>query len=178
MAELWDAYDQEGRPLGFDLVRGEPFPPGAWHLVAEVCPVTTDGRVLLTQRHPEKAWGLLWEITGGAVLKGESPVAGAARELQEETGITLPESSLHPVYVQPRQLPGGFPAIYHSFLAVFDPDTQAIRLQAGETVDYRLMPYKEFLQFMMTEHYISFVRQRFLDHQAAFDRLMAEHIGK
>ena len=32
--ELWDAYDRDGNPLGFDLVRGEPLPEGAYHLVA------------------------------------------------------------------------------------------------------------------------------------------------
>ena len=28
--ELWDAYDREGNLLGFDLVRGEPIPAGAF----------------------------------------------------------------------------------------------------------------------------------------------------
>lgn len=28
--ELWDAYDKEGTPLGFDLVRGEPVPEGVY----------------------------------------------------------------------------------------------------------------------------------------------------
>ena len=31
--ELWDAYDRAGDLLGFDLVRGEPIPAGAFHLV-------------------------------------------------------------------------------------------------------------------------------------------------
>ncbi|MDE7243643.1 MAG: NUDIX domain-containing protein [Oscillospiraceae bacterium] len=98
--ELWDAYDRDGKPLGFDLVRGEPFPEGAWHLVADIFSVTKDGRVLLTRRHPEKSWGGYWEYTGGSVLKGETPLQGALRELREETGITADE--LHPVYVEAR----------------------------------------------------------------------------
>lgn len=40
--ELWDAYDREGNRLGFDLVRGEPVPGGAYHLVVEVLAVTHD----------------------------------------------------------------------------------------------------------------------------------------
>ena len=87
--ELWDAYDREGNLLGFDLVRGEPLPEGAYHLVAEVLAVANDGRVLLTRRHPDKRWGGLWEYTGGSVLKGETPVQGALRELREETGIAV-----------------------------------------------------------------------------------------
>ena len=52
--ELWDAYDREGNRLGFDLVRGEPVPGGAYHLVVEVLAVTHDGQALVTQRHPDK----------------------------------------------------------------------------------------------------------------------------
>ena len=58
--ELWDAYDREGRPLGFDLVRGEPVPEGVYHLVVEIYSVTHDGRILITRRHPQKTWGLYW----------------------------------------------------------------------------------------------------------------------
>lgn len=176
--ELWDAYDREGNPLGFELVRGEPMPPGTWHLVAEVYSVTHDGRVLVTQRHPDKPWGLHWEITGGSVVKGETPIQGALRELREETGITVAAEDLYPVYVQARMGIDGCPSIYHSFLVFFDPAEQTIRLQEGETVDYRLLPYEEFKRFIMKKEYTDGIRQRFLDHQERFDRLIAEHINK
>ena len=126
--ELWDAYDREGSPLGFDLVRGEPVPAGVWHLVAEIYPVTRDGRVLVTKRHPDKSWGGQWEYTGGAVRKGETPLEGARRELREETGLDVPD--LRPVYVEPRR-GADYRNIYHCFLAVFDPAEQTIRLQEG-----------------------------------------------
>ena len=117
--ELWDAYDREGNLLGFDLVRGEPLPEGAYHLVAEVLAVANDGRVLLTRRHPDKRWGGLWEYTGGSVLKGETPVQGALRELREETGIAVSALDLHPVYVNtwPESAGmGGGSSIYLSFV--------------------------------------------------------------
>ena len=79
--ELWDAYDREGRPLGFDLVRGELMPEGVWHMVVEIYAATPDGRLLVTRRHPDKSWGLYWEVTGGSVVKGETPAQGAVREL-------------------------------------------------------------------------------------------------
>ena len=167
--ELWDAYDGEGNPLGFDLVRGEPIRQGARHLVAEIYPVTRDGRVLVTKRHPDKSWGGYWEITGGGVRKGETPLEGARRELREEAGLTVQD--LRPVYVQTRG-----DTIYHCFLAVFDPAEQAIRLQEGETVDWRLLPYGEFKAFLMTDAFVEIVRRRFLDHREEFDRLLAEYI--
>ena len=176
--ELWDARDREGNLLGFDLVRGEPIPAGVYHLVAEVYAVTTDGQVLVTRRHPEKSFGGLWEVTGGSVLKGEGPVEGALRELREETGIAVSPEDLLPVYADGfDDLWEGQPTIYHCFLTVFDPREQAVRLQEGETVDWRLMPYGAFQRFVLTDEFVEVVRRRFLKHREAFDRLMAERFG-
>ena len=157
--ELWDAYDREGNRLGFDLVRGEPLPEGVWHMVAEIYAVTLDGRVLVTRRHPDKIWGGLWEITGGGVVKGETPLQAAVRELREETGIVVRPQDLQPLYVDPRSGSGS---------------CRTIRLQEGETCDFRLLPYEDFKQFILTADCVEFVRRRFLDHQAVFDRLMAD----
>ena len=50
-------------------------------------PVHDDGRVVLVQqwRHPVGA--LMWELPAGLMNAGESPAEGAARELEEETGL-------------------------------------------------------------------------------------------
>ena len=172
--ELWDACDREGNRLGFDVVRGDPLPEGVWHLVAEIYAITLDGRVLITRRHPDKSWGGFWEVTGGAVVKGETPLEGALRELREETGLALCPQDLRPMYVEPRQGIDGYRTIYHCFAALFDPAEQTIRLQEGETTDWRLLPYGEFKRFILTEAYTAPIRRRFLDHQEVFDRLMAE----
>lgn len=172
--ELWDACDCEGNLLGFDLVRDEPIPDGVWHLVSVIFSITPDGRILVTKRHPAKAWGGYWEITGGGVLKGETPLQGAFRELREETGIQV--SELIPIYVERRMGIDTYPTIYHNFLAVFDPDTQPVRLQESETVDYRLLPYADFKSFILSGEFVTPVRQRILDHWDVLDRAIAEHI--
>jgi 8-oxo-dGTP diphosphatase len=54
-----------------------------------VCVVqTSDGRVLLAERTPRQVAAGFWEMPGGKIEPGETPAQAAARELQEETGLT------------------------------------------------------------------------------------------
>jgi 8-oxo-dGTP pyrophosphatase MutT (NUDIX family) len=54
-----------------------------------------DGRVLMLQRAADD--DILpgaWELPGGGIDPGETPVQAAARELREEVGVTLDEVAL------------------------------------------------------------------------------------
>lgn len=51
--------------------------------------IDAKGRVLIAQRPPGKHLAGGWEFPGGKLEPGEERVAGLARELQEELGITL-----------------------------------------------------------------------------------------
>lgn len=52
------------------------------------------GLYWLAQRLKAAAFNGMWGFPGGAIEEGEEPVATAARELAEETGISVPPSSL------------------------------------------------------------------------------------
>jgi ADP-ribose pyrophosphatase len=53
-----------------------------------VLPVFNHGRLLLIRQYRHSVGGYLWELVAGRREPGESPLAGAKRELAEETGYT------------------------------------------------------------------------------------------
>lgn len=137
--ELWDAYDENFRRVeGVSLVRGEPIPAGAYHLVCEVLVRHTDGSYLLMQRDPRKHHGGLWEATaGGSALQGEQPLDCARRELREETGIRAEE-------LQELGRVRSADTHYVEFLCETDWPKDGVTLQEGETVAYRWVSRTEF----------------------------------
>ena len=85
--ERWDLYTQDRKLTGQTMVRGEAIPAGLYHLVVGIWTINSQGRVLLTLRHPNKeVYPNTWENSGGAAKAGESSLEAAQRELEEETG--------------------------------------------------------------------------------------------
>lgn len=157
--EIWDLYTVDGVKTGQTIARGERIPHGCYHLVCEVLVRHTDGDYLLMCRSPEKKiYPGCWEATaGGSVLAGEEPLAGARRELREETGIAHAEFT--PMGNLVSDLNG---SIYHSFLALTDCPKDSIVLQPGETVDYRWLTEEEFREFWQTGESVPIQKRRLL----------------
>ncbi|MGN0163687.1 MAG: NUDIX domain-containing protein [Candidatus Ornithomonoglobus sp.] len=156
--EIWDAYDKDDNKLGYDLFRDEPVPTDVYHIVVEIYVFSHDGRVLITQRAANKTYPLKWENTGGSILKGETPIQGAIRELKEETGIAVTESQLKLAYTEVKH-----PPIYKCFVAIVDGN-EKITLQEGETVDYKWLPYEEYLELLKTDEFVDRVADSFMRH--------------
>ena len=72
LGEVWDVYDAARRRTGAAARRGEPLPPGGYHLVVHVCLFSPDGRMLIQKRSREKrSWAGLWDLSsGGCALAG------------------------------------------------------------------------------------------------------------
>lgn len=127
--ERWDLTDATGAPLGRRHRRGDPMPPGAFHVVASVCPVRADGRVLVSLRATGKEYPHSWEFAAGSALAGETSAAAAVRELAEETGLAVTEEEL--------RLVGRFveeSALFDLYVAPVSASAE-LRLQAEEVAD-------------------------------------------
>lgn len=76
-----------------DFVIGAESPPDSEtiHVIAAVIEVT--GRLLIAQRPSHKRHGGKWEFPGGKLEPGESYHEAAARELTEELGVRVVQTS-------------------------------------------------------------------------------------
>ena len=167
--EVWDAVDENGELLGFDLYRDEwdikPVPEGAHHRMAEIFTVTRQGEILCTQRDPKKQiFALKWEVTGGSVVKGEKPLAGAVRELREETGIVKQPEELTFLLKLTHDS-----TVFYVYAATVENADIPITLQEGETIDYKFLPYDEFCDFIQSETFDDSIRERFPAYQNAIE---------
>lgn len=141
MAEYWDLYDSERKPLGKLHRRGDEIPAGEYHLVVEIWTRDDAGRFLISRRHPDKPWGLFWECTGGSVVAGEDSRTGAQRELEEELGIHVSADALKYVFTSINERNTN--SIYDTYEVRWDGDVSELKLQEGEVVDAKWVDYEE-----------------------------------
>lgn len=139
MREYDDLFDENKRPLGRRLLRGEAFGEGEYDW--SVCCWILDGRgrLLLTKRSPEKLYYPgFWENTGGAARAGETGQEAMAREVWEETGIRAePEEFCHLDSSREGH------HLFDYFLLIRDVPLEQVRLQPEETCDKRWATLRE-----------------------------------
>ena len=154
--EIWDGYLVDGTLAKQDLVRGEPIPKGLYHLVSEILVRHIDGDYLLMRRDMRKPnYGGYYEATaGGSALKGEDKIACAKRELFEETGISSDNFEEIGHYTSHE-------TIYYNFLCVTDCEKSNITLQEGETISYKWISEKDFIDFVNSNEMIDVQRERY-----------------
>lgn len=148
--ELWDAYNSDFEIIeGITLRREEKdsMPQGIYHLVSHVLVQHTDGTYLIMRRDPRKAYGGMWEATaGGSAIKGETPAVCALRELSEETGLEA--ESLKEIG---RTVGDETQSVYVEYLYITDCDKKSVRLQEGETCEYRWVSRDELINMDSSE---------------------------
>jgi 8-oxo-dGTP pyrophosphatase MutT (NUDIX family) len=159
--ELFDAIGADEKRLGFDLNRDEPIAESAFHYVVEIYCFDRSGRILVTKRASEKKYPLLWEVTSGSVVKGETAIDGAIRELKEETGLAAQTGDLRLISTIVKH-----PAIYKTYVACLGFAPEDIRLQKGETIDFRLLDMEDFAKLLSSDAFVGTLARRYLAYQS------------
>lgn len=134
MAEYWDIYDVNREHTGKTIKRGDAFAEGEYYVCCEIWIMNSRNQMLMTQRHPAKKAGGLWEFSGGGVLAGETTKQAAIREIKEELGVIIDESELELLEVFKNR---------NYFMDIFvvrkDIDLKELTLQPDEVVDTKYL---------------------------------------
>ena len=102
-----------------------------------VLPVIEQEYVVLPKVRRQILGGAVWELPAGGVQENEGPEDAALRELEEETGISISDSSrllpMDTLVVSPNRLPM-FPLIYHVDLSHQEFETRSAHDDEVESV--------------------------------------------
>lgn len=136
----------EGRVLAVDVDEVEE--PGGVRAAREVVrhrgsvaalPVHADGRVVLIRQYRYAVDQLVWELPAGRLDPGESPEAGARRELEEEVGLHADHLESISVFYT---TPGFCDETMHLFRAT-DLREVPPRPEADERIETRVFTFEE-----------------------------------
>ena len=156
MEEFWDVYDENRLFQNKTIRRGDPFAPGEYYVCCEIWIQNSHGEMLVTQRHPDKKAGGLWEFVGGGVLAGENSMQAGVREVKEEIGILLTESELSLLHVYRHK--NYFMDIY---LVKKDVDIHSLVLNEDEVVDAKWVSKAELQTMIEQQKMVYSVAQRY-----------------
>jgi mutator protein MutT len=107
------------------------------------CFMKSKDQFLFLKRLPNKSEGDAWGIPGGKLEKGETSHAAVLREVQEETGLTLPATDvkhLKTVYIR-------YPHVdftYHMFEMELT-ECPNVTIDPSEHTEFRWMTFNEAL---------------------------------
>jgi 8-oxo-dGTP diphosphatase len=108
-----------------------------------------------------------WEIPGGYVEHGESPLSAAIREVQEELGASLEVGDLLVLDWAPHPAEGDKLLIIFSGRRLSDPELSALRLKTTEISEARFFAVDE-LPTLMPDRLARRVAEAARRHSAAY----------
>ena len=156
--EIWDILDEEGKPTGRTMARGNySFKSGEYHLVVHIR-ITSGGGDFLIQRRADsrKLMPGEWAATGGAAQAGEDSFSAAARELYEELGISSSRETLKFLTRIKRR---------NSFLDIWSIETnvpaEQLKLQKSEVAEAKWVTREEFSRMISNGEYHNYGKEYF-----------------
>ncbi len=117
---------------------------------AGVVAIDADNKVCLLRQYRHAMGGWLWEIPAGKLDPGETPLATAMRELEEEAGVRAEDwQSLGKVVSSP----GVFTEVVHLFLA-HGLTHVAMNAEAHEAFEVHWLPFPAALERAQNGEYV------------------------
>jgi len=132
--EYWDLYDKNRNKLNKVVKRGDKLNENEYHLVVNAWIKNDKDEFLITQRSKNKSHPLMWECTGGSVLRGEDSLTAAIREVKEELGIDITGENAKLIGTTNRFYPN-CPDILDVWMFNFNCDIDKITIQEEEVND-------------------------------------------
>ncbi len=158
--EYSDVYDAERNLTGRKHLQGTPWKRGEYGLVVCVWVYDGNGRLLMTQRAPEKSFAGSWENSGGAAQAGETSLQAITRELFEETGIRAEPKDFE--LLESRRDHDTFYDFY--FLENHTPLEQIV-LQPGETTAVQWASFAQIHEMIRRNEICRIIAKQFLHHE-------------
>ncbi len=146
MEEMIDVYDENRVFTGLTVPRAGAFmKEGQYTLYVLAVVQDLQGRFLITQRALDKSWGAgWWEVSGGGVLSGETPVQAVVREVGEEVGLDVAALEPKIIYSYTNvDLKHGSNYMVDIFNFQLDFTKEDVTLQECEAVDCALATWEE-----------------------------------
>lgn len=110
---------------------------------ANIVALTRNGDVVLVKQYRHGVNQVLLEFPGGVVEDEEDPMAGAARELLEETGYSAPQwIEIGRIYPNPALQTNTL----YCYIALDAERVSEQALDAGEDIEVELMPLDELVE--------------------------------
>lgn len=132
-------FDPSGNRLDVVTYRGEKHIPNTYVGVVDVIIRNVKHNLYLTTRRDlnKETYPGFYEISSGAIDFGEELEHAAYREVKEETGLDIYDLEyLYKTF--------GNHMLYFTFFAKTDNELDDVKLQLGETIDYKWLTAKEF----------------------------------
>lgn len=158
--EYIDIFTRDGRYTGVTRPKHDPKKPGEYYRHVLIIMKTTDspapgegeGQYIVQQRSLKaKYYAGKWDMTGGAVMAGETPEAAAIREVKEELDLTIPTEDLQLGFERVVDWDDGSGLLVSVFMCRVDIPKGGFKFDAREVNDVKVMPFHEFL-YHVSDH--------------------------
>ena len=150
MDEYIDIVDEHGNPTGKSELKSVIHKKGYYHHTAHIWFYTTNGDILLSQRSAKKTiYPLMWDVSvAGHIDAGETIEQAAIREIKEEIGLQLTESSLYKIGVFEcfQNYTNGIidNEFHHTFISELIANIKELVLDKNEVEGVKLISLHEF----------------------------------